>query len=98
VVTVYEQVYRALSSKSRVSILELLYKKPYSIDELAEKLGLQPITIRHHIQTLIDAGLLDSFEERSGVPGRPKVYYKVAKSLPIVSFPKKVSCSFQLFD
>ena len=83
------EVYRALSSKSRSEIIKLLYNKPLSIDELAEKLQLQPITVRHHIQSLVDANLLESYEERSGVPGRPKTYYRIAKSLPTVSFPQR---------
>jgi predicted ArsR family transcriptional regulator len=87
--TVSEEVYRALSSKSRIEIIKLLYNKPLSIDELAEKLQLRPITVRHHIHSLVDANLLESYEERSGIPGRPKTYYRIAESLPIVSFPQR---------
>src|SRR3989337_1225729 len=83
------EVYRALSSKARVEILKLLYKKPHDIEELAKKLAFQPVTIRHHIQSLQEAGLLESYEERSGSAGRPKTYYKIAKSLPIVTFPER---------
>lgn len=83
------EVYRALSSKSRIEIVKLLYNKPLGIDELAEKLQLQPITVRHHIQSLVDANLLESYEERSGLRGRPKTYYRIAKSLPTVSFPQR---------
>jgi len=85
----YEEVYRALSSKSRADILKLLYKKPHSIEELAEKLMLRPITVRHHIQCLTEAGILESYEERSGTSGRPTNYYKIAKKLPIVNFPER---------
>jgi predicted ArsR family transcriptional regulator len=85
----YEEVYRALASKSRADILKLLYKKPHNIEELAEKLTLRPITVRHHIQFLMEAGLLESHEERSGTSGRPTNYYKIAKSLPIVNFPER---------
>src|SRR5512136_1163223 len=72
-----------------MAIVKLLYNKPLGIDELAEKLQLRPITIRHHIRSLVDANLLESFEGKSGVPGRPKIYYRIAKSLPIVSFPQR---------
>ncbi len=87
--TVSEEVYRALSSKSRSEIVKLLYSKPLGINELAEKLQLRPITVRHHINSLLDANLLESYEERSGIPGRPKTNYRIAKSLPIVSFPQR---------
>lgn len=84
-----DEIHSALSSVKRKETLTLLYKKPYSIEELAEKLGIQPITMRHHIKALQKAGFLESFEERSGSAGRPKVYYKLAQTLPTVSFPKR---------
>lgn len=84
-----EEVYRALSSRSRVDILKLLYKKPHNIEELAEKLNLQPITIRHHIQSLQEAGLVEFYLERNGTVGRPKSYYRIPKSVPTVNFPKR---------
>ncbi len=93
----YEEVYRALASKSRADILKLLYKKPHNIEGLAEKLTLRPITVRHHIQFLMEAGLLESFEERSGTSGRPTNYYKIAKSLPIVGFPERHYLLFSSF-
>lgn len=85
----HEEVYRALASKSRANILKLLYKKPHNIEELAQKLTLRPITVRHHIQFLMEAGLLESYEERSGTSGRPTNYYKISKSLPLVNFPER---------
>lgn len=84
-----EEVYRALASKPRADILKLTYKKPHTIDEIAEKLTLQPITVRHHIRSLMEAGLLESYEERSGKSGRPTNYYRIAKSLPLVNFPER---------
>jgi predicted ArsR family transcriptional regulator len=83
------EAYRALSSKSRLEILKLLYKKPLSVDELAERLRLQPITVRHHLQSLEEAGFVESFEERAGSVGRPKLYYKIVKEPPLLSFPKR---------
>jgi predicted ArsR family transcriptional regulator len=62
---------------------------PHDIEDIAEKLKLQPVTIRHHIQALQEAGLLDSYEERTGSAGRPKTYYKIAKALPLISFPTR---------
>jgi len=83
------EAYRALSSKSRLDILKLLYKKPMSVEEIAEKLSLQPITIRHHLQSLEEAGFIEAFEERAGSVGRPKIFYKIVKEPPLVSFPKR---------
>lgn len=82
-------VYRTLSSPSRTQILRLLYRKPLGVEEIAEKLKLQPITVRHHLQFLIEAGLVEAYEDRSGSIGRPKTYYKIVKTVPLISFPKR---------
>lgn len=81
--------YRALSSESRREILRLLYKKPLSVDELAECLGFRPITVRHHLQSLEEADFIETFQEKAGVAGRPKVYYRLAKKPKIVGFPRR---------
>ena len=83
------EAYQALASKSRLQILKILYKKPLSIEEISKKVGLQPITIRHHLQSLEEAGFVESYEERTGTVGRPKVYYKISKKMRTVSFPKR---------
>lgn len=84
------EVIRALSSEVRLEILKLLYQRPRDIEDLAKNhLKLQPITVRHHIQFLQEAGLLESYEERTGSAGRPKTYYKIAKTLPTVTFPAR---------
>jgi predicted ArsR family transcriptional regulator len=83
------EAYRALSSKSRLEILKMLYKKPMSVEDMAEKLSLQPITIRHHLQSLEESGFIEAFEERAGSVGRPKIFYKIVKEPPLVSFPKR---------
>lgn len=84
-----KEVYRALSSEARAEILKLVYQKARDIEELAESLKLQPVTIRHHVQALLEAGLLEFHEERSGLAGRPKTYYTIAKTLPSVVFPAR---------
>jgi len=82
-------LHRTLGSPSRVQILRLLYRGPLSVEEMAKKLDLQPITIRHHLQSLMEAGIVECHEERSGTAGRPKAYYSVAKTAPSTSFPKR---------
>lgn len=83
------EAYRALSSKSRLGMLKLLYRKPMSVEEMAVQLGLQPITVRHHLQSLEEAGFIEAYEERAGAVGRPKVFYKIVKEPTLVSFPKR---------
>ena len=81
--------YQALSSKSRLDILRLLYRKPMNIEELSEKLGLQPITVRHHIQSLILAGFIQTTEEKSSTVGRPRIFYRIIREPPLVNYPKR---------
>jgi len=38
---------------------------------------------------LEDVGFIESYEERSGTVGRPKVYYKIAKEPTLVGYPKR---------
>ncbi len=84
-----EEYARVLASTSRVEILKLLYKKTLSVEEIAKKLGLKPITVRHHLQYLSEAGLIEASEKREGSVGRPKVYYKATKAPQTFTFPKR---------
>ncbi|MFQ5711982.1 MAG: helix-turn-helix transcriptional regulator [Candidatus Geothermarchaeales archaeon] len=81
--------YKALASKSRVKMLGLLYKGPKSIEEISKETGLQPITVRHHLRYLEESGFVASFEQRSGLAGRPKIYYKIVKEPTVIVFPKR---------
>ena len=81
--------YQTLSSKSRLEILKLLYKRELSVEEIAESLNLHPITVRHHLQSLEETGLLEKYDERGGTAGRPKTYYRIVKKTKIDGFPKR---------
>lgn len=81
--------YNALSSESRLKILKLLHKHSLSVEEIAEKMDLQPITVRHHLQSLQDAGFIENYEERTGNVGRPRVFYRIAKEPTTVGYPKR---------
>jgi len=83
------EAYRALSSRSRLDILRLLYRDSLSVEQIAEKLGLQPITVRHHLQSLVESGFIKAVEERAGSVGRPKIYYQLVKEPPLVSYPRR---------
>ncbi len=57
---------------SRDLVLRTLLSQPRcSINELAEKVGISPISIRHHIASLEAEGLIACEDERHGV-GRPR--------------------------
>jgi len=83
------EAYRALSSKSRLDIIKLLYRNPLSVEQIAENLGLQPITVRHHLQSLVESGFIQAIEERAGSVGRPKIHYRVVKEPPLINYPRR---------
>ena len=56
---------------------------------MAKTLNLRPVTIRHHLQSLQEARLLETFEKRTGTAGRPKTYYKISKTAPTVGYPAR---------
>jgi DeoR family transcriptional regulator, suf operon transcriptional repressor len=60
---------------TRDRILQSLLKKPRStINDLAEAVGINPISVRHHLGNLEKEGLVEGQEERHGV-GRPRLVY-----------------------
>ena len=61
------------STRQRV-MHTLLSRQRCTINELAEAVNINPISVRHHITRLEAEGLVDSEEERHGV-GRPRRLY-----------------------
>ena len=67
---------------TREKILTSLVSQPHStINELADAVGINAISVRHHLTSLEAEGLVNSDEERHGV-GRPRlVYFLTEKGL-----------------
>ncbi len=61
------------STRERI-LQTLLERSRTSIIELAETVGINPISVRHHINALQSEGLVIAEEERHGV-GRPRLVY-----------------------
>jgi DeoR family suf operon transcriptional repressor len=62
-------------NSTRDKILKTLLRKPRStINEMAEIVGINPISVRHHLTNLQMEGLVNAQEERHGV-GRPRLVY-----------------------
>jgi predicted ArsR family transcriptional regulator len=60
---------------TRDRILQTLLRHPRStINELAEAVGINPISVRHHLTNLQVEALVTAEEERHGV-GRPRLVY-----------------------
>lgn len=52
-------VAKALSSKSRLMILRLLFKEDIDITRLAERMGMTAATVSDHINILAEVGLIN---------------------------------------
>src|SRR5512135_445849 len=62
-------------NSTRDRILQTLLRHPRStINGLAEAVGINPISVRHHLTNLQVEGLVTAEEERHGV-GRPRLVY-----------------------
>ena len=83
------EVFKALSSESRWNILNALADKPKDINEIADRVGLKPITVRHHLSSLTQAGLVEQLSERKGGVGRPTTIYRITGDNVRVSFPHR---------
>ena len=74
------------STKDR--ILQTLLRKPkITINELAEAVGINAISVRHHLTNLQMEGLISADEERHGV-GRPRLIYSLTQD-GMERFPTK---------
>lgn len=74
------------STKDR--ILQTLLRKPkLTINDLAEAVAINPISVRHHLSNLEKEGLIAADEERHGV-GRPRLVYSLTED-GMERFPTK---------
>ena len=64
---------------TRDRILQTLLRQPRrTINELAEAVSINPISVRHHLTNLQMEGLVSAEEERHGV-GRPRLVYALTE-------------------
>jgi DeoR family transcriptional regulator, suf operon transcriptional repressor len=61
------------STRDRI-LQTILHQPRRTINELAEAVGINPISVRHHLTNLQVEGLVTADEERHGV-GRPRLVY-----------------------
>lgn len=73
---------------TRDCILDTLRRRgSCSVVELAEAAGVSPVSIRHHLSTLLAEGLIAASESHVGV-GRPKLMYTLTTAA-VERFPTK---------
>ena len=67
-------------NNTRDRIMQTLQRQPRStINELAGVIGINPISVRHHLTNLQVEGLVNTEEERHGV-GRPRLVYFLSEA------------------
>ena len=85
------ELFQALSSQTRVKILELLSERGMNIGDLAQVLGISQPTVTKHVQVLERAGLIES-DYSPGVQGMQKkcslVYHRFIVSFETVEIPE----------
>lgn len=76
-----------MKSTREIILHTMLEKNRATIGELADAVGINPISVRHHIAKLEADGMVSSEEERHGV-GRPRrVYFLTEKGME--NFPSR---------
>jgi DNA-binding transcriptional ArsR family regulator len=70
---------KVMAAPARAAILESL-ADPRSVTELAEKLGVPRTRLYHHIQLLVDHGLIEQVDERRVGALTERVYRVTAKT------------------
>jgi predicted ArsR family transcriptional regulator len=77
-----------MMKSTRDRILHTLLNHPRStINELAETVGINSISVRHHLNSMLAEGLVSSEEERHGV-GRPRLVYFLTET-GVEKFPTR---------
>ncbi|RLF21812.1 MAG: hypothetical protein DRJ68_02600 [Thermoprotei archaeon] len=73
-----------LGNETRRRILELLAKEPRYLLQLSKELNVSQQAILKHIDILLKAGLIRSFEVKSGSLGPSRKYYELVKPFSLV--------------
>jgi DNA-binding transcriptional ArsR family regulator len=55
----YREFFRALSNQTRFSIVQLLRKRPYYVNELVERLGIEQSRVSHNLACLLNCGFVE---------------------------------------
>ncbi len=65
---------------TRQSVLDTLQERgSATVNDLADAVGLKPISVRHHLNTLLAEGLVQIEQQRQGV-GRPRHLYRLTEA------------------
>ncbi len=78
-----EDIIEALSGETKRKIVSLLTRKPLTLKEIAEILGITPPAALKHVRELESLGIVEAYSVNRGL-GRPRKYYRISRSLRLV--------------
>src|SRR6266851_4442280 len=55
----YREFFRALANQTRFSIVQLLRKRPYYVNEMVERLGIEQSRVSHNLACLLNCGFVE---------------------------------------
>lgn len=82
------RVLETLANEQRMSILGLVSRKPVTVEEISEQIGLRPVSVRFHLRKLAGLGLIEGRAQRRGV-GRPRYLYSATERSVEVAYPPR---------
>lgn len=78
---------RALAHPLRLRIIRLCLDEALTNREIADRLGMQPATVLHHVRTLVRTGFMVAEAERRGRRGAREIPYRSTRKSWTLSFP-----------
>jgi len=92
-----------MAQDSRLRIVEVLKRRNHaSVTELSQALGLTPVTIRHHLESLLEDDVVsEPVPRRKAGPGRPEMVYGLtarADELTPRNYGELCACLLQVLD
>jgi predicted ArsR family transcriptional regulator len=92
-----------MTQDSRLRIVEVLKRRNHaSVTELSQALGLTPVTIRHHLDALLEDNVVsEPVPRRKAGPGRPEMVYGLtarADNLTPRNYGELCACLLQVLD
>ena len=82
------ELLESFASAPRRKILDLVSRTPSTVPEIAQRVGLKPMSVRFHIQKMLKLDLIEEVKQRGPV-GRPRYLYRATKRRFEIAFPPR---------
>ena len=82
------ELLESFASVPRRDILDLVSRTPSSVPEIAQRVGLKPVSVRFHLQKMLRLKMIEEVKQRGGL-GRPRCLYRATKRRFEVAYPPR---------